>query len=544
MPALPATLGRAAALSLAFVAPAAAQTGPPSWTLFAGVGEVIQTQFGPFPTSPVGFCTALWNDDGDPATPSVGLLGGSFASVAVTGSQNIARRAPDGTWQPIGPGLPFAVTAMTGRDDGTLIAGGYVDDIVTFMRLPRLSVWDGSQWMALPAPDPNTPSNVAFIEDIALDGPSSFVIGGAFDSVAGVASPGVARWDGTSWSALGAGLQGGVRRVAAVGGGEFVAAVLAPGGGPAGASGFARWNGSSWVPAFVGAGTSCLGVTDFEFSSTGTLYASGIFVIPGANPVEQVARWNGQDWERLGAGIDETVGGVVRIDLLPGGDVVAAGFFGLNSGSGVVRVARFDGSTWSRIDQGLPFASNGQVLGVTTLPGGEIVAAGAYELSTTGIPLVDTVVAVSSPLGGPAAIGTSFCNANSNSTGVPGVLTATGSTLVADNDVTLTISSAPPGQFGIFAVAAMGSAQATVNQGVLCLSGDVGRYNQPGQIFLIDGAGGAAAAIDLTQVPTSSSFVATAPGDTWFFQAWHRDTPPAPGAPGSNFTAGVQVTFN
>ena len=84
----------------------------------------------------------------------------------------------------------------------------------------------------------------------------------------------------------------------------------------------------------------------------------------------------------------------------------------------------------------------------------------------------------------------------------------------------------------------------TVNQGVLCLTGPVGRYSMAGQIWQANGSGTAALAIDLTAIPTPNTFVGTTPGDTWFFQAWHRDLPLNPGQPGSNFTTGIEITFN
>ena len=118
--------------------------------------------------------------------------------------------------------------------------------------------------------------------------------------------------------------------------------------------------------------------------------------------------------------------------------------------------------------------------------------------------------------------------------------------MVANNDVTLQVSDVPAGQFGIFVVAAGAGANTPVNQGILCLSGPIGRYSDQmsGQIWQADGNGEASLAIDLQAVPTPNSLAATNPGDTWFFQAWHRDTPQVPGQPGSNFTAGLEITFN
>ena len=144
------------------------------------------------------------------------------------------------------------------------------------------------------------------------------------------------------------------------------------------------------------------------------------------------------------------------------------------------------------------------------------------------------------PGSGGAPIGTAFCAANPNSTGMPGLCTATGSTAVADNNVILRVSQVPAGEFGIFVVALAAGGTTTVNDGLLCLTGPTGRYDQAGFIWQASPAGSASRAIDLTMVPTPNAFVNTNPGDTWFFQAWHRDVPSG----NSNFTTGVEINFN
>lgn len=167
----------------------------------------------------------------------------------------------------------------------------------------------------------------------------------------------------------------------------------------------------------------------------------------------------------------------------------------------------------------------------------DVATGAATLLFTTGLNLVSIGGDPGGPIV-PTPIGTNYCTANPNSTGVPGVISATGSVAVVDNDVTLHCADLPPGQFGIFVVA-QATDSVVVNDGVLCLGGPIGRYNL--DVFQIDGGGEASLAIDLTMIPTPSAFVAAAPGDTWYFQAWHRDGTPA--MPSSNFTDGLQIDF-
>jgi hypothetical protein len=155
--------------------------------------------------------------------------------------------------------------------------------------------------------------------------------------------------------------------------------------------------------------------------------------------------------------------------------------------------------------------------------------------SATGFKVVDNSA--------PTPIGTPYCLANPNSTGGVGQLGAIGSAMVSLNDVTLEVSSLPASSFLYFLVS---STQGQVNnpggsQGNLCLGGSIGRYVGPGQILISDGAGAASLTIDLTSLPQPGGSVVVMPGQTWNFQAWHRDA--VGGVPTSNFTQGLSVMF-
>ncbi|MCP3918434.1 MAG: hypothetical protein GY711_23055 [bacterium] len=139
---------------------------------------------------------------------------------------------------------------------------------------------------------------------------------------------------------------------------------------------------------------------------------------------------------------------------------------------------------------------------------------------------------------GSGGIGTNYCGpAIPNSTGFPGMISAAGSLDVSFNQVSLTASQLPAGEFGYFIV---GQTQGFFNppgsQGVICLQGNIGRYNQVANI--IQGPTGSIQ-LDLTSIPVSPP-TAVLPGDTWNFQCWYRDHNPTLT---SNFTDAVSVTF-
>ncbi len=144
----------------------------------------------------------------------------------------------------------------------------------------------------------------------------------------------------------------------------------------------------------------------------------------------------------------------------------------------------------------------------------------------------------------PIHVGSSYCGpAVINSTGSSGTISGMGSAAVASNDLTLVASNLPLNSFGYFLTSqAQGlTLQPGGSQGVLCLGGSIGRYVGPGQIQNTGAAGAFSLLLSLTQTPTPTGFVAVAAGETWNFQAWHRDA--VGGVAVSNFTDGLTVTF-
>ena len=131
-------------------------------------------------------------------------------------------------------------------------------------------------------------------------------------------------------------------------------------------------------------------------------------------------------------------------------------------------------------------------------------------------------------------IGHNYCGpAVTNSSGMPGVISAMGSTSAAVNDVTLCAAQLPVGQFGFFITSeTQGFFMPPGSSGFICLSGAIGRYNGnvgQGPTFTLR--------IDLTSMPVNPP-QAVMPGDTWNFQAWYRDINNT-----SNFTDGVSILF-
>ena len=158
---------------------------------------------------------------------------------------------------------------------------------------------------------------------------------------------------------------------------------------------------------------------------------------------------------------------------------------------------------------------------------------------TTGVTAPASITGVLDP-----ALGTNYCGpAVPNSTGSSSSISATGSVVVATNNMGLTASNLPNNSFGFFLTSRTQGLvlQPGGSQGRLCLGGSIGRYVGPGQIKNSGAMGSFSLALNLNQTPTPTGLVAIVTGETWNFQAWHRDS--IGGVATSNFTDGLSATF-
>ncbi len=138
-------------------------------------------------------------------------------------------------------------------------------------------------------------------------------------------------------------------------------------------------------------------------------------------------------------------------------------------------------------------------------------------------------------------IGTNYCTANPNSTGLPASIGAFGSEVIADNLVTLVTTDVPPNQFGYYLMSMVQGSfpLPPPSQGNLCLNHPIVRLSHaPGGVLNSGPKGLMLFPMDLTTLPQNTVFQ---PGETWNFQLWFRDVV------GVNFTSntsdGVSVTW-
>ena len=186
----------------------------------------------------------------------------------------------------------------------------YSPAIINTVPIANNARWDGRRWFdfipygaagevfALAANEP------AF--------PNAIYMGGNFTSIEGTPASNIARFDGTSWDALGGGLNGPVHAIApivynqpgAFVGGAFSTAIN-PDGSTVNVSNIAFWDHRQkrWLP--VGGG---LNSTVYALEVSGyELFAGGAFTQALHGPtVNRLARWSfsSQRWEAFGGGVE------------------------------------------------------------------------------------------------------------------------------------------------------------------------------------------------------------------------------------------------
>ena len=267
-------------------------------------------------------------------------VGGFFTDVgggtSVTGLNNIAKW--NGTaWSALGQGLNNDVNAIavSGSD---IYAGGSFTDVgggTTVTGLNNVAKWNGTAWSALDMGLSNA------VTAIAVSG-SDIYVGGIFTDVGGGTSVTglnrIAKWNGTVWSALDMGLNGAVSAIAVSGsdiyvGGPF-SAVGTGGTAVTGLNRIAKWNGTAWSALNRGlnGGVSAIAVSGSD------IYAGGTFTVVGSGgtPVtglNRIAKWNGTAWSALDRGLNSEV----RAIKASGSNIYVGGGFG-NVGTGGIAV--------------------------------------------------------------------------------------------------------------------------------------------------------------------------------------------------------------
>lgn len=189
------------------------------------------------------------------------------------------------------------------------------------------------------------------------NGPALYA-GGTFTNIGGISASGIAKWDGTSWSPLGSGLNGPALALLPFDDGSgpalYVAGSFSAAGGVT-TTGIARWNGTVWSAVGGGLNYSAAALALHDDGSGPRLHVGGGFTLAGGVAASRVARWDGAAWSALGTGFSLSPG------LIPGEFVAALASHTDASGTSLVAggpvfgslggsILRWSGSVWTSVN--------------------------------------------------------------------------------------------------------------------------------------------------------------------------------------------------
>lgn len=328
------------------------------------------TDVGPLLLTPTGTCAATWlagfGPNGtvvDGAVNGIALfddhsgggtqlyIGGAFSSAGTLGASKIAKWNGT-TWAPIANVFSGSVQDMVVYDDGSgpaLYVAGTIPSI-NGVAMSNVAKWNGNTWSPLGSGVNALVRDLQVFDDGSGGGPKLYAAGD-FTTAGGAPASHVARWNGQSWSALGAGVPGGATCLGVHDDASGTGPALYVGGNTVTPGAIAKWNGQFWLPLGSGLGGTVQSMTTYDDGTGPALYVGGGFATAGGQPAKGVARWKNGAWSALGAGITGTAYSLVPFFDVGNGEpsLFVGGVISQADSTPVMNFARWNGSAWSSV---------------------------------------------------------------------------------------------------------------------------------------------------------------------------------------------------
>lgn len=361
---LPIMLVAAAAATASF---SMAQDCSPTWDYTVGT-----------PGASSGYVGAMTFYQGDlVVSGSFPLMAG------VPSTQYLARynRATD-TWSSFGQGLGSGISNAFGTSfehfNGDLIVGGFFADAEGVADTKSIARWDGTQFHSLGTGWPfNTVNAVwSLLTSDAIGGQNRLYIGGGFDNIAGQPAGCIAMWDGTTLTPLAptmtlVGINPLVDSLIMFDDGQGEGTQLYMSGrfsavGEVQANMIARWNGSTW--SAVGTNLTPRNATGeihsmlvYDDGTGPALYASGTNLRINGDGINRAnVKWDGTTWSAVGQALTGRTWTMAVWDDGNGERLYAGG-----TQAGVGYLYRLENDTW------VPYGGGGNAQVIKLLTDGD-----------------------------------------------------------------------------------------------------------------------------------------------------------------------------
>jgi hypothetical protein len=243
------------------------------------------------------------------------------------------RRISGGVVYPFGKGIQNGAVRCMQEYNGELYVGGNFTTVDSSINAKRIARWDGNQWYAIgTGVTGGLPSLYAMAEY-----QGELYVGGNFSSINGFPSQNISRFDGVSWDSLNAGVSGFILSmlVDSINNVLYVGGDIGSAGGIPTPCGVAKWDGSNWSAV----GTApILNPVDMVMYK-GKLFAGG--VQKGLNSlgqmVFQMAWFDGANWIPV---CDTMDSGVIESMCVYNDELYVGGYFKMINDSALYGIAR------------------------------------------------------------------------------------------------------------------------------------------------------------------------------------------------------------
>ncbi|MDR3642428.1 MAG: hypothetical protein P4L74_02255 [Candidatus Doudnabacteria bacterium] len=289
------------------------------------------------------------------------IVAGQFTSIGGVAANDIAQW--NGTsWSALGKGVGSlvsgSVNALAGGIlslavyNGNLVAGGYFTN-AGGIAVNNISQWNGTSWSAL-----GSGVNVQIISMVVYN--NNLIAAGLLSTAGGIAVNNIAQWNGTSWSSTGLGSINGnvphsISALTVYNNNLIAAAYFLNATGPASSSNILQWDGTSWsamaaqaiitVPQSLAIGQ--VGTFGSFALYNGNLVAAGRFDAIGNVVAGNIAQWDGTSWSALGSGLNYP-GQPYKVAVY-NGNLFAVGSFWTDGTFSRTNIMELEGTTWTPV---------------------------------------------------------------------------------------------------------------------------------------------------------------------------------------------------